>query len=216
MGINIEKGFWRCKFSLISSVFYCSILRRFKLALKPDGNWLSQTVRICSRKFLLLLYIRVADICYLVCTVLWIASSRWRTGSAVDQYFLWGTMQKETNSQFPATVLVFSLLHVVQIAITFPFTLVAGYVHVHMSELLWNFCQCGFWPHLRAVSGIKLSWYEWMYGQMYSCKIGAGETCSAVGCQDADETLFLSPQPFPIQVEIQPRQSRYHDYPSNL
>lgn len=157
MGINIEKGLWRCKSALISSVFYCSILRNFKCALKPDGNGLSQTVRICSRKFLLLLHVSVADICCWVGTVLWIVSSCCRTGSAVDKYFLWGTMQKETNSQFPATALTFGLLHVVQIALTFPFTLVTGYVPVNMLELLWNLCQCGFWPQLRAVSGIKLS-----------------------------------------------------------
>lgn len=55
-----------------------------------------------------------------------------------------------------------------------------------------------------------------MYEQLYSWKIGTGGTYTAAGYQDADETLFMSPQPFPIQVEIQPRQSRYHDYPGNL
>lgn len=154
----LKKDFINVDLHLHKVSFYCSILRNFKLTLKPDGNGLSQTVRICSRRFLLLLHISIADICCWVGTVLWIASSRCRTGRVVDKYFLWGTMQKETNNQFPATALMFSLLHVVQIALTFPFTLVTGYVRVHMSELLWKFCHCGFWPQLRAVSGIKLSW----------------------------------------------------------
>jgi len=45
-------------------------------------------------------------------------------------------MQREANSHFPATALKFGLLHVVWIALTFPFTLVMGYVHVHVLELL--------------------------------------------------------------------------------
>lgn len=116
-------------------------------------------MRICSRKFLLLLHISVANLCCWVGSVLGIASSHCQTGSAVDKCVLRRTMQKEANNQCPATALMYMLL-VVQMALTFTFILVTEYVlPVHVSELLWNLCRCGFWPQLSSQwHNTELAW----------------------------------------------------------
>lgn len=59
----LKKDFINADLHLHKVSFYCSILRNFKRTLKRDGNGLSQTVRICSRRFILLLHVSIADIC---------------------------------------------------------------------------------------------------------------------------------------------------------